>query len=70
MLQVLWDLGWIHTYKLDYCTIRVKKDRKGTTFQDTSMLRIMDQCRGLSEADTQLQYIGRKWSQEERRVDW
>ena len=60
MLQVLWEQGWIDISKLDYYTIRGKKDEKGTVIQKTYLLHLLDQCIYLSEEDTQLQYIGRK----------
>ena len=59
-LQVLWEWGWIDTSKLDYYTIRIQKDEKGTVIQETSLLHLMYQCIYFSEDDPQLQYIGSK----------
>ena len=45
MFQVLWERGWIDTSKLDYYTIRGKRDEKGNFIQETSLLHLMDQCK-------------------------
>ena len=49
MIKVLWELGWVDTYKLNDYTIRGKKDEKGTVIQETYMLHLMNQCREFSE---------------------
>ena len=60
IIQLMYERGCIDTPKLDYYTIRGKRDEKCSAIQENYLLHIIGQCRDFSEEGKQLQCIGSK----------